>query len=84
MLLHTSLDATLRHPLNRTSANLMSKPAEFCSNKSMQKAILAFVDDVYEDLELWYPLLRLQEAGYAFRHPHLPGALRFLLGAAGE
>ena len=27
---------------------------------------------------------RLQEAGYVFRHPHLPGALRFLLGAAGE
>ena len=23
-----------------------------------------FVDDVYEDLELWYPKLRLQEAGY--------------------
>lgn len=28
--------------------------------------------------------VRLQESGYAFRHPHLPGALRFLLGAAGE
>jgi protease I len=25
------------------------------------------VDDIYEDLELWYPLLRLQEAGYATR-----------------
>ncbi|GMU86627.1 MAG: glutamine amidotransferase [Ignavibacteriales bacterium] len=25
--------------------------------------ILMFVDDVYEDLELWYPKLRLQEAG---------------------
>jgi len=25
--------------------------------------ILTFVDDVYEDLELWYPKLRLQEAG---------------------
>lgn len=25
--------------------------------------ILIFVDDVYEDLELWYPKLRLQEAG---------------------
>ncbi len=24
---------------------------------------LMFVDDVYEDLELWYPKLRLQEAG---------------------
>ncbi len=27
--------------------------------------ILAFVDEVYEDLELWYPKLRLEEAGYA-------------------
>src|SRR5580698_4544180 len=24
---------------------------------------LAFVDDIYEDLELWYPKLRLIEAG---------------------
>jgi protease I len=27
------------------------------------KRLLAFVDDVYEDLELWYPKLRLIEAG---------------------
>jgi protease I len=27
------------------------------------KNILMFVDDVYEDLELWYPRLRLLEAG---------------------
>ena len=25
--------------------------------------ILMFVEDIYEDLELWYPKLRLQEAG---------------------
>jgi deglycase len=25
--------------------------------------VLMFVDDIYEDLELWYPKLRLQEAG---------------------
>ncbi len=25
--------------------------------------ILIFVDDIYEDLELWYPKLRLEEAG---------------------
>jgi len=31
----------------------------------MPKTLLTFVDDIYEDLELWYPLLRLQEAGYA-------------------
>ena len=33
----------------------------------MQKTLLTFVDDIYEDLELWYPLLRVQEAGYAMR-----------------
>ena len=27
------------------------------------KRILMFVDDIYEDLELWYPKLRLAEAG---------------------
>jgi protease I len=30
----------------------------------MAKSILMFVDDDYEDLELWYPKLRLEEAGY--------------------
>jgi protease I len=34
---------------------------------SMAKTLLTFVDDIYEDLELWYPLLRLQEAGYSMR-----------------
>ena len=29
--------------------------------------MLAFLDDVYEDLELWYPKLRLEEAGYAVK-----------------
>ena len=33
----------------------------------MPNTLLTFVDDIYEDLELWYPLLRLQEAGYAMR-----------------
>lgn len=28
-----------------------------------QKRILAFVGDIYEDLELWYPKLRMIEAG---------------------
>jgi protease I len=31
------------------------------------KTLLAFVDELYEDLELWYPKLRLEEAGYATR-----------------
>jgi len=33
----------------------------------MQKPLLTFVEDIYEDLELWYPKLRLEEAGYAMR-----------------
>ena len=33
----------------------------------MQKTLLTFVDDIYEDLELWYPKLRLEEAGFATR-----------------
>ena len=30
------------------------------------KRVLAFVGDIYEDLELWYPKLRLIEAGATF------------------
>lgn len=30
----------------------------------MSKHVLTFVDDLYEDLELWYPKLRLEEAGF--------------------
>jgi protease I len=33
----------------------------------MQKTLLTFVDDLYDDLELWYPKLRLEEAGFAMR-----------------
>ena len=33
----------------------------------MPNVVLAFVDDCYEDLELWYPRLRLEEAGYTVR-----------------
>ncbi|MDX1962233.1 MAG: type 1 glutamine amidotransferase domain-containing protein [Pirellulales bacterium] len=29
----------------------------------LDKRFLMFVDDIYEDLELWYPKLRLEEAG---------------------
>src|ERR1700733_1289398 len=40
----------------------------FENNCAMQnKTVLAFLDDVYEDLELWYPKLRLEEAGYALK-----------------
>jgi len=31
------------------------------------KTLLAFLDDIYEDLELWYPKLRLEEGGYALK-----------------
>ena len=32
----------------------------------MSKKLLAFVGDLYEDLELWYPKLRLEEAGFTW------------------
>ncbi len=28
------------------------------------RSILVFVDDIYEDLELWYPKIRMEEAGF--------------------
>ena len=31
------------------------------------KTLLAFLDDIYEDLELLYPKLRLEESGYAVK-----------------
>jgi protease I len=31
------------------------------------KTVMAFLDDLYEDLELWYPKLRLEEAGYTMK-----------------
>ncbi len=31
----------------------------------MSKQVLAFVGDVYEDLELWYPKLRVEAVGFA-------------------
>ena len=33
----------------------------------ISKTLLAFLDDVYEDLELWYPKLRLEEAGCSLK-----------------
>src|SRR3954471_456679 len=33
----------------------------------MNRLILGFVGDIYEDLELWYPKIRLDEAGYRVR-----------------
>jgi len=32
-----------------------------------KKPVLAFLEDIYEDLELWYPKLRLEESGYAMK-----------------
>jgi protease I len=59
----------------------------------MQRTLLTFVDDLYEDLELWYPKLRLEEAGYGLRLAALelktykgrhgyPAAADLLLGEA--
>src|SRR3954464_4729395 len=37
----------------------------FMTQPLKNKRILMFVDEIYEDLELWYPKLRLIEAGAA-------------------
>jgi deglycase len=39
---------------------------QFAEGNSSLKSlrVLIFVDDIYEDLELWYPKLRLEEAGF--------------------
>ncbi|HAV62753.1 MAG TPA: protease [Verrucomicrobiales bacterium] len=43
----------------------------------MQKRLLTFVDDLYEDLELWYPKLRLEESGYSMDVASMaPGTFR--------
>jgi protease I len=39
----------------------------------MAQNILAFVGEIYEDLELWYPKVRLEEAGFT---THLAGEER--------
>jgi protease I len=36
-------------------------------NGRMQSILLSFVGEIYEDLELWYPKLRLEEAGHTMR-----------------
>jgi len=33
----------------------------------MVEKVAVLVEDMYEDLELWYPKLRLEEAGYALK-----------------
>jgi protease I len=53
--------------LPRAGAFSRVSGAGFCFYTFMQNAVLAFVDDIYEDLELWYPKLRLEEAGYVVR-----------------
>lgn len=46
------------------SLNQISGKSSMTTNLPLDgRRILAFVDDIYEDLELWYPKLRLQEAG---------------------
>ncbi len=49
------------------AASPLAVSVEFPINFVMPKTLLTFVDDVYEDLELWYPKVRLEEAGYAMR-----------------
>lgn len=43
-----------------------NKPMQDVRKPLKGKRILSFVEDIYEDLELWYPKLRLIEAGAEF------------------
>ena len=58
------MNSSTSHP---TISRLVHRP--FLENKCpmQNKTLLAFLDDVYEDLELWYPKLRLEAAGYALK-----------------
>lgn len=31
---------------------------------NLMRSILLFIDELYEDMELWYPKIRMEEAGY--------------------
>ena len=44
---------------------MLDGPSVPSLNSDMNKTLLSLVGDVYEDLELWYPKLRLEEAGFA-------------------
>jgi putative intracellular protease/amidase len=35
-----------------------------CEEEAAVKTIAVVVDDIYEDLELWYPRIRLEEQGW--------------------
>jgi protease I len=47
--------------------NLTCPTPVFCDTPGMEQTLLAFVSDIYEDLELWYPRLRVEEAGFAMK-----------------
>ena len=46
---------------------MMSPRFPFCFHDGVQKSLLRLAEDRYEDLELWYPKMRLEEAGFAVR-----------------
>lgn len=49
----------------RSVTEIVVQLTPFGLHRQMQKVLLSFVDEVYEELELWYPKLRLEEAGYS-------------------
>jgi protease I len=51
--------------LNQVTAAWLDGALMNSLNSRMNKTLLAFIGDVYEDLELWYPKLRVEEAGFA-------------------
>src|SRR5262245_58929420 len=53
-----------RNPLRKDSVRLEPTRVELMSQAQRSRSVLMFVEEIYEDLELWYPRLRLIEAGF--------------------
>src|SRR5579862_1805687 len=69
---HDDVPTTYKLPRFIDEHNLkkVAAPQANSLNSAMSKNFLAFVGDIYEDLELWYPKVRLEEAGFT---THLAG-----------
>jgi hypothetical protein len=94
---HVLLTETLSGPVNVTAphprtnqefvaalARVLHRPAALPLPSQAVRVMLGEMGDVALLSSVRAIPTRLLESGYAFRHPHLPGALRFLLGATSE
>jgi len=62
------LIGNFNHPRETSFTLKLALPPHLANKSPMHKrTLLSFLEDVYEDLELWYPKLRLEEAGYSLK-----------------